>query len=387
MTIEQYWAKSKGTFPKVGVVGVESEWMEVGTIQVPDGMLWAGDPHLMDGRASGMVKVPKGPHRVEIKGMDFKGHRRTARVRVFLKGRSKATLGKACGETFTDSAWVGVCDYPAYKKAVTPKREEEYEKDILAITKEQGIGITAFEFGGKRFDMTLMPSGLGDGTFTIYPLKHKGKTVGMEVEFLPPGFKVEPKAGGMARVETPKINKAEARKFMSACKKGNVKLAGAMLKKNPGLIHARGPHGVQEAISPLHMAASEGQTQIAELLLKHGHPVDLLDQFQCTPLHDAASYGHTDVVKLLLKHQAQVNHRNHVQETPLHAAIYPAVGRAELVKVLLKAGADPTVKDHFKNTPLNEARGDLNDPNYEKEEQQEAKKVFEIVKAAAQRKK
>src|SRR5688572_13066158 len=106
MDISGYFGKSKGTFPKAGVVGVESEWMDVGTLYVRGGRLWAGDPQVMDGRASGTLKVRKVRHRVQIKGMDFKGHRRIARVRLLPKGFRKATLGKASGETFTDSAWI-----------------------------------------------------------------------------------------------------------------------------------------------------------------------------------------------------------------------------------------------------------------------------------------
>src|SRR3954469_13286283 len=117
MTTGAYFGKSKGSFPGVGVVGVESEWMDVGPLEVSAGSLWAGDPHLMDDERAPVIKVPKGTYRVQVKGMDFKGHRRTARVRAF-GGAGDPSPGKRRGQTATDSAWVGLCDYAAYRKAV-----------------------------------------------------------------------------------------------------------------------------------------------------------------------------------------------------------------------------------------------------------------------------
>src|SRR4051812_4277340 len=174
MTIEQYWAKNKGTFPKVGVVGVESEWMDVGPLNVTDGKLWAGDPQVMDTEGACIIRVPKGLYRVQVKGMDFKGHKRTARVRAFLKSVGKPTMGKSCGETGTDIGWIGVCDYAAYQKAVSKKSADEYSNDITRATSDSGIGVLKFEYGGKTFEMALMESGLGDGSFQVYPLESKG---------------------------------------------------------------------------------------------------------------------------------------------------------------------------------------------------------------------
>src|SRR5688500_6141090 len=139
MTIAQYFAKTKGTWPKVGVAGVESEWMDAGTLEVPNGQLWAGDPWVVDKRNGCAVRLPRGTYRVQVKGMHFKGHRRTARVRALLKGTAKPARGTACGRMGTDCGWISLFDLAAYKKAVTAKRAAAYESDLTDITKMDGM--------------------------------------------------------------------------------------------------------------------------------------------------------------------------------------------------------------------------------------------------------
>jgi len=192
----QYFGKSKGDWPKTGVAGVESEWMDFGMdLPVPNGRVWAGDPWQVDKEQFSM-NVPRGTYRVQVKGMDFKGHRRVARVRACVEGVERPTLGKACGETGTDVALVGLCDIVMFEKAVRAKHLKKYAKDIEAALEAGGPGGIQFDYHRPKKGedvglMLLMPSGLGDGEFAVYPL-HKGKrTVGMEVEFLPPGFKLQ----------------------------------------------------------------------------------------------------------------------------------------------------------------------------------------------------
>lgn len=51
----------------------------------------------------------------------------------------------------------------------------------------------------------------------------------------------------------------------------------------------------------LHLAAINGECQIAELLLQHGAKIDSKDLKEATPLHKAAEYDCGDVAKVLLK--------------------------------------------------------------------------------------
>lgn len=60
----------------------------------------------------------------------------------------------------------------------------------------------------------------------------------------------------------------------------------------------------------IHWAASEGSTAIVEMLLRKGSNVDSRKWSGQTPLMEAALAGHTDVVKLLISQGANVNARD-----------------------------------------------------------------------------
>ncbi|BAM41069.1 serine/threonine-protein kinase ripk4 [Theileria orientalis strain Shintoku] len=74
--------------------------------------------------------------------------------------------------------------------------------------------------------------------------------------------------------------------------------------------------------TPLHYASSKGKTEVVEVLLKHGAPVNSLTHEGATALHLAALNGHLEVVKLLVNSRASLQLSLKTGETPLHLAIY-----------------------------------------------------------------
>lgn len=57
----------------------------------------------------------------------------------------------------------------------------------------------------------------------------------------------------------------------------------------------------------LHVAASEGNLEIVQLLLLNGSGVHMLDRFGHTPLFDAVSFKHKSIVEVLVKTGAHFN--------------------------------------------------------------------------------
>ena len=71
--------------------------------------------------------------------------------------------------------------------------------------------------------------------------------------------------------------------------------------------------------SPLHLAADNGNTQIAQALLAAGADIEARDRaYKCTPLHFAADKGHLDILSLLIAYGADVTAQDWLQRTPLH---------------------------------------------------------------------
>ena len=78
--------------------------------------------------------------------------------------------------------------------------------------------------------------------------------------------------------------------------------------------------------TPLLQASMVGNIEMTEFLLKEGAKPNLVTDSGESSLHIAAANGHTDIARLLIEYGAKVNHRNNEGLTPLNRAIhFPAI--------------------------------------------------------------
>lgn len=89
--------------------------------------------------------------------------------------------------------------------------------------------------------------------------------------------------------------------------------------------------------------------ECAEQLLAHGAKLDNTDDSENTPLHNAASAGLADLVGLFIEGGAGIDARGYAETTPLHQAALN--GNKEAADVLVKNGADVSFQDLFGMTP------------------------------------
>lgn len=89
--------------------------------------------------------------------------------------------------------------------------------------------------------------------------------------------------------------------------------------------------------TPLHASAKTGAKAVAQLLLKHGAPVDPVDAWDETPLHLAAREGHTEICQVLAQRGASLHAMNAQDWTPLVAAAH--AGQEVVCRELLALGA------------------------------------------------
>ena len=93
----------------------------------------------------------------------------------------------------------------------------------------------------------------------------------------------------------------------------------------------------------LHVAAINGNLQIAAILIKAGAKTDVTDKLGNTPLHYAADRNQVEMAKLLLDLGAAADPVNRNGMTPLMIAA--GRGDLEIITALLAKGANPNKSD------------------------------------------
>ncbi len=106
--------------------------------------------------------------------------------------------------------------------------------------------------------------------------------------------------------------------------------------------------------TPLHIAAIQGDTAIAQYLLENNALTNVQDSSGASPLHESIRYGNTEIAKLLLAHGANPNAKDNLGKTPVLLVI-PEEHRNELYALLLENKADMKTKDMYGDTVLHTA--------------------------------
>jgi ankyrin repeat protein len=104
--------------------------------------------------------------------------------------------------------------------------------------------------------------------------------------------------------------------------------------------------------TPLHIALSEGDAEIADILINAGADIEAQSELNgMRAIHIAASLGESTLVELLLAAGASISERDATGKTALHVAT--SRGATEVVKLLLENGAKVDSREPHKGfTPL-----------------------------------
>ncbi len=112
-----------------------------------------------------------------------------------------------------------------------------------------------------------------------------------------------------------RVEDAEGSDIFDIIEDGDIEALRHLIKKGANLME-RG----HENWTPLHLAASEGYYEIAELLLKEGADASARDNDDWTPLHLAAQECDPELARLLISHGADSSIKNSESQTPLDIA-------------------------------------------------------------------
>jgi hypothetical protein len=132
-----------------------------------------------------------------------------------------------------------------------------------------------------------------------------------------------------------------------AIQEQSASVVAALLAWDKLKVEVRNPHDE----SPLMMAALVGNAAVARQLIARDADIN---KPGWAPLHYAATNGHTDIMQLLLDGYAYIDASAPNGATPLMMAA--EFGNIAAVQLLLDAGADATLKNRLGQTALDYAR-------------------------------
>lgn len=128
----------------------------------------------------------------------------------------------------------------------------------------------------------------------------------------------------------------------------NVEVAKVLVEAGAD-IEARS-HYASGYFVPLHYAASSGNLEVVEYLIRSGAKRDVSSGMGQQPVHCAAQQGQARVIKYLLEFGADIQAQNVDGCSPLHMAAQN--GQAEMVQLLLDLGALINAEDKGRRRPV-----------------------------------
>ena len=143
--------------------------------------------------------------------------------------------------------------------------------------------------------------------------------------------------------------------LLAALGRGHVNVAQLLLKHGTDVdvLESTGKTMLLVALSFLR--DHNNLLNIVEFLLLHGTDVNARDGTFTSSLHLAAEYGAQPIVKILLKHHADVNSQDNSGETPLHRLLGGGTysdSDSDHVRLLLKHGAEANKRNKDNQTPF-----------------------------------
>ena len=107
--------------------------------------------------------------------------------------------------------------------------------------------------------------------------------------------------------------------------------------------------------SPLHLACRHSKAKATRLLIEAGCPINIEDKFKRIPLHRAARFANPTIIRILMAAGSRIDHCDINRQTPLFIAT--SYKKLDNVQTLLKYDAFTSAADKQGKTPLTIAEG------------------------------
>ena len=156
--------------------GVETDWLPLACLSLPDGRLALADPVFM--YQVEPVILPPGVYALLIKLIGHRGHRTVSKLRV-VSGPG-GEISSMVTSSPVDSAQVGVGDFGSLSAAIERLDSDAYEAKLSETHTDDPVGLLHWD---NSTPMYFVSSGYGDGRYGVCELRSGPHLVGVEVDF------------------------------------------------------------------------------------------------------------------------------------------------------------------------------------------------------------
>jgi TPR repeat protein len=187
MKLTEYFSGDREKFLKpTSLTGERSGWLDFCDLVLKGGSILVVDTQFVPSEKDGLlVKLTPGTYSVQAKAVNYGGDVRIARLRVVKNGISPA-LAEKLGETWTDTANTGICDFETFSQAWGKDDDASYQIIEPFFDTGEEFGIAVLDEARNAL-MPFVHSGFGDGSFPVFELQADGVRSGFEIEFIADG--------------------------------------------------------------------------------------------------------------------------------------------------------------------------------------------------------
>lgn len=185
MKLADLFAEPASSFLKeTPETGEQTDWLEFCHLELKGSRVLVVDAQFVPSEKDGLIiELSPAVYAVQTKVTNFGGDVRISRLRVSLHG-TKPQLGSQIGETWTDTANTGICDFETFSKAWSADNDASYQIIEPFLTDGSNFGIAELDVATGAV-MPFVSSGFGDGSFDVFELTENGQRIGFEIEFIP----------------------------------------------------------------------------------------------------------------------------------------------------------------------------------------------------------
>ena len=180
-----------GIYPPNGAVGRERRlWYQVARLKISSGILEVCDLGFVP-TSSFRFRVPNGSYVIEAKLINFAGSLCVSRVRACLSD-IRPTLGRKRGNINVDFSAVAIGDFQSVRATLDQAEQQELNRQVRGYMVATSCKLRTVKVSARSIRLVVCRTAEGDGSYPVFSLYHRGRCVGLEMEFFRNGHVLPP---------------------------------------------------------------------------------------------------------------------------------------------------------------------------------------------------